>query len=65
MADEEKLYPERLVAENALEAVWLRLRRLTSATLFRRVIEARAPGSVSAEVIEQKGEEVASSVGAP
>jgi hypothetical protein len=62
MADEEELFPERLVAENVPEAVWLRLRRLTSSTLCRGVIEARAPGLLSPEVIEQKGQEVASSV---
>jgi hypothetical protein len=64
MDDEEpvsELYPERLVAENITEAVWLRLRRLTSSTLCQRVIEARNP-SLPASVLEKKGQEVASSV---
>ena len=56
-----KLDPEQLVAENIGEAVWLRFRRLTSSTLCRRTIEARAPTLPSA-VAEQKGQEVASSV---
>ena len=39
---EATLHPEQLVAENVSEAVWLRLRRLTSPTLCERVIAARA-----------------------
>jgi hypothetical protein len=64
MDDEEpvsELYPEQLVAENIAEAVWLRLRRLTSSTLCQRVIEARNP-SLPVLVLEKKGKEVASSV---
>jgi hypothetical protein len=64
MDDEEpvsELYPEQLVAENIAEAVWLRLRRLTSSTLCQRVIEARNP-SLPGQVLEKKGQEVASSV---
>jgi hypothetical protein len=56
-----KLDPEQLVAENIGEAVWLRFRRLTSSTLCRRMIEARAP-KLPPAVAEQKGQEVASSV---
>lgn len=56
-----ELYPEQLVAENIAEAVWLRLRRLTSSTLCQRVIEARHP-SLPVLVLEKKGQEVASSV---
>ena len=56
-----KLDPEQLVAENIGEAVWLRFRRLTSSTLCRRTIEARAP-KLPPAVAEQKGQEVASSV---
>ena len=55
------LYAEQLVAENIGEAVWLRFRRLTSSTLCRRTIEARAP-ELAPAVAEQKGQEVASSV---
>jgi hypothetical protein len=56
-----KLDPERILAENIGEAVWLRFRRLTSSTLCRRTIESRAPGLPPA-VAEQRGQEVASSV---
>ncbi len=56
-----ELYPEQLVAENIAEAVWLRLRRLTSSTLCQRVIEARHP-SLPVSVLEKKGQEMASSV---
>lgn len=64
MANEEpfsQLYPEQLVAENVSEAVWLRFRRLTSATLCSRVVATRAP-SLKKELVEQKGREIASSV---
>jgi hypothetical protein len=53
--------PERIVAENTSEAIWLRFRRLTSSTLCKRAIEERDP-SLSPDVAEQKGREVASSV---
>ncbi|TYL90332.1 hypothetical protein FXB40_32265 [Bradyrhizobium rifense] len=52
------LHPEQLVAENVSEAVWLRLRRLTSPTLCERTIAARAP-TLSADVIAKKGQELA------
>jgi hypothetical protein len=52
------LHPEQLVAENVSEAVWLRLRRLTSSTLCERVIAARAP-TLPAAVITKKGQELA------
>jgi hypothetical protein len=58
---EEDVYPEQLVAENVLEAVWLRLRRLTSPTLCGRIISARAP-DLKPDLVMQKGREVASSV---
>ena len=64
MADEEptsELHPEWLVAENVAEAVWLRLRRLTSSTLCQHVIEMREP-SLPVDVLERKGREVAASV---
>jgi hypothetical protein len=62
MPDEDaELYPEQLVAENVAEAVWLRLRRLTSPTLCGRIIAARA-AHLPPEVSAQKGREVASSV---
>jgi len=56
-----ELYPEQLVAENLGEAIWLRLRRLTSPTLCGRIITARA-ADLKPEVVAQKGQEVASSV---
>ncbi|MGA7656802.1 MAG: hypothetical protein WCA96_08505, partial [Methylocella sp.] len=56
-----ELYPEWLVAQDVTEAVWLRLRRLTSSTLCRRVIEARNP-SLPISILQKKGQEVASSV---
>jgi len=62
--DEEEvgeLYPEQLVAENLGQAIWLRLRRLTSPTLCGRIIAARAP-NLDPEIVRQKGQEVASSV---
>lgn len=55
------LIPEWLVASDVTEAVWLRLRRLTSATLCRRVIEARSP-IISGDRAGRKGNEVAASV---
>jgi hypothetical protein len=64
MSDEEPTedsYPEQLVAEDVLEAVWLRLRRLTSPTLCGRIIAARAP-DLKPDLVMQKGQEVASSV---
>jgi len=36
---------ERLVADNVPEAIWLRLRRLTSSQLCRKIIAAQAPNS--------------------
>ncbi len=45
---------ERLVAENVSEAVWLRLRRLTSSTLCSGIVARRASGD-----IESKGREIA------
>lgn len=61
--DEEagELYPEQLVAENVGEAIWLRLRRLTSPTLCGRIITTRAP-NLNPDLVRQKGQEVASSV---
>jgi hypothetical protein len=47
---------ERLVAENVSEAVWLRLRRLTSSILCSRIVARRASTS-----IESKGEETRAS----
>jgi hypothetical protein len=44
---------ERLVAENVPEAIWLRLRRLTSSQLCRKLIAAHAP-SLSEEVVDRK-----------
>jgi hypothetical protein len=55
------LVPDYVVAEDVREAVWLRLRRLTSPTLCSRNIATRAP-SLAAETVAQKGSEVASSV---
>ena len=45
---------ERLVAENVPEAVWLRLRRLTSSVLCSRIVARR--GSTESE---SKGREIA------
>jgi hypothetical protein len=56
-----ELYPEQLVAENLGEAIWLRLRRLTSPTLCARIISARSAG-LNPDIVAQKGQEVASSV---
>ncbi len=49
---------ERLVAENVSEATWLRLRRLTSSVLCRRILLKRAP-SLNAETIENKANQTA------
>ena len=57
----EGLYPERLVAENLSEAVWLRLRRLTSPTLCERVITARAP-VLAPDILRKKGQDLAFAV---
>ncbi len=56
-----ELYPEQIVAENIGEAIWLRFRRLTSPTLCKRMILARAP-ELASNIAMQKGQEVASSV---
>lgn len=60
-APDEELYPERLVAENVGEAVWLRLRRLISPTLCERVIAARTP-ALAADIVTKKGQELAFAV---
>jgi hypothetical protein len=57
----EALYPERIVADDVREAVWLRLRRLTSATLCERIISARAP-TLESEIVTRKGQELAFAV---
>lgn len=44
---------ERFVAENVTEAVWLRLRRLTSAQLCEQLLCERT-SSISADIIRQK-----------
>ena len=44
---------ERFVAENVPEAIWLRLRRLASAQLCRKIIAASAP-SLPSDVIDKK-----------
>ena len=49
---------ERLVAENVSEAIWLRLRRLTSSTLCRRILSRRAP-ALDKDSIDKKGDETA------
>jgi hypothetical protein len=52
---------ERLVAENVTEAVWLRLRRLTSSVLCSKILARRAP-SLDSALIQKKGEQTAYAV---
>jgi hypothetical protein len=52
---------ERLVAENVSEAVWLRLKRLTSSVLCSKILSRRAP-SLEAAVASKKGDETAYAV---
>jgi hypothetical protein len=64
MADQEEFdkdRAERIVAENVGQLVWLRLRRLTSSRLCRRMVDARAP-ALPKDVAERKAEGVASAV---
>ena len=53
MSDEVSDLPERLVAENVSEVIWLRLRRLTSYQLCRKIIERRTK-ELTEEVIDRK-----------
>ncbi len=55
------LRPEYLVAEDIREAVWLRLRRLTSSNLCATAIRARG-SDLDSELLARKGAEVAYSV---
>ncbi len=48
---------EWLVAENVLETLWLRLKRLTSITLCRKIIERKHP-SLSPEISEKKASDM-------
>lgn len=60
MSDEEPIedvYPDQLIAENVLEAAWLRLRRLTNPTLCGRIISARAL-DLKLDLVMQKGQEL-------
>lgn len=52
------MIPEWLVAENVLETLWLRLKRLTSITLCRKIIERKFP-SLSPEISEKKASDMA------
>jgi hypothetical protein len=52
---------EHAVAADVSAAVWLRLQRLCSATLCRRMLEPKFPG-LSSEAITRKGEGVASAM---
>jgi hypothetical protein len=52
---------ERLVAENVSEAVWLRLRRLTSSVLCSKILSKRAP-LLDPDLISKKGEQTAYAV---
>jgi hypothetical protein len=52
---------ERIVTTDFLETIWLRFGRLTSKTLARQVIAARAPG-MTADALDRKAEGVASAV---
>lgn len=54
-------YSEYLVAEDVSEMVWLRLRRLTSPNLCRKIISSDAQ-SIEEDVLERKSAEVASVV---
>jgi hypothetical protein len=56
-----ELHAEQLVAEDLRQAIWLRLRRLTSSNVCSRVIAARKI-DLSAEVATRKGQEAASSI---
>jgi hypothetical protein len=56
--DESSQPPERLVAENLPEVIWLRLRRLTSFQLCRKVIERRTTG-LESDVIDLKAKGMA------
>jgi hypothetical protein len=50
--------PERIVAEDTAEATWLRLKRLTSAVLCRRVLGKRGR-SLDQNVVARKAEQTA------
>ena len=56
-----ELHPEQLVAEDLRQAIWLRLRRLTSSNVCSRVITARKT-DLAADIAMKKGQEVASSI---
>ena len=58
MSDELLQSAERLVAENLPEVIWLRLRRLTSFQLCRKVIERRTTG-LESDVIDLKAKGMA------
>jgi hypothetical protein len=60
-SDRQKYVIERIVAEDAQEALRLRLRRMTSATICRRMLSLKHP-TLAAEIIDQKAEGVASAV---
>ncbi len=58
VGDEPSQSAERLVAENLPEVIWLRLRRLTSFQLCRKVIERRTTG-LESDVIDLKAKGMA------
>jgi hypothetical protein len=53
--------PERLVAEDVQQIIWLRLRRMTSVRLCRQIISSRT-SQLSAEILDSKADGVASSI---
>lgn len=52
---------ERLVAHEVTEIVWLRLRRLTSRNICRRIVSKRCP-ELSPELLDKKADGVASAM---
>lgn len=61
MFKENEKRPERLVADDVSEVIWLRLRRLTSIQLCRKIIQKRNP-QLNSEIIDRKADGMAWSV---
>lgn len=56
-----KMEVERFVADDVPEAIWLRLRRLSSSQLCKRIIERHA-AALSPDVVEKKADGMSSAV---